>query len=195
MNYGEIKSNIISLGFADEEDWNEYEELGYTYDCINRAVSFIGTDFPYIASYEFEIDDTDEGILYIDMEDVSGFLELEGSPAVFEKNGSETYKEFSDYRIEKDHTLVIDASNKGSYRVYYKSACNKIDRQTPMEFELQLPRKVHHLVPLLASYYLWLEDMPSQAQLYYNEYAQKAAEITSDSEKPKCRIATEWRGI
>ena len=40
MNYGEIKQNIISLGFAEDADYEEYEELGYTYDAINRAISF-----------------------------------------------------------------------------------------------------------------------------------------------------------
>ena len=84
MNYGEIKQNIISLGFAEESDYQEYEDLGYTYDAINRAISQLNDKFPYLDKYEFEIDDDDTGIVYADIGSQTGFLELADMPVLIE---------------------------------------------------------------------------------------------------------------
>ena len=38
MNLSEIKQNLISLGFGEESDIEEYDALGYVNDSINRAI-------------------------------------------------------------------------------------------------------------------------------------------------------------
>lgn len=196
MNYGEIKHNLISLGFAEESDYEEYEELGYTYDAINLAIRELNDKFPYLAKYEFEIDDTDEGILYVDMEDRDGFLELADTPVLFERNGKETYTKFGDYQIEMGHTLVINADeNKGSFRVYYNKACTTIYSATEDTFVPELPLKVHHLIPLLAAYYLWMDDDVAKASAYYNMYELEKAEVEQKENAPRMRVVTEWRGM
>lgn len=196
MNYGEIKHNLISLGFAEESDYEEYEELGYTYDAINRAIRELNDKFPHLAKYEFEIDDTDEGILYVDMEDRDGFLELADTPVLFEKNGKETYTKFGDYQIEMGHTLVINADeNKGSFRVYYNKACTTIDSATEDTFVPELPLKVHHMIPLLAAYYLWMDDDVAKASAYYNMYELEKADVEQKENAPRMRVVTEWRGM
>ena len=155
MNWGEIKQNLISLGFAEESDLEEYNVLGYTYDAVNRAISFLNSEFPYIAKYEFELDETDTGVLYIDMTDREGFLDLIDTPVMFEADGQEIYRKFGDYLIEMGHTIVMKADDyNGSFRVYYNKQCTKIDAETPDTFVPELPLKAHHLIPLLASYYL-----------------------------------------
>lgn len=196
MNYGEIKHNLISLGFAEESDYEEYEELGYTYDAINLAIREINSTFPQVAKYEFEIDDTDEGILYVDMTDRDGFLELAETPVLFERNDKETYTKFGDYQIEMGHTLVINADeNKGSFRVYFNKACTTIDADTEDSFVPELPLKVHHLIPLLAAYYLWLDDDVAKASGYYNMYELEKAQVEQKENAPRMRVATEWRGF
>ena len=193
MNYGEIKQNLISLGFAEESDLEEYEELGYTYDAINRAISTIGNNFPYIAKYEFELDDTDEGILYVDMSDRDGFLELVETPVMFEANDQEIYRKFGDYQIEMGHTIVIKADDySGSFRIYYSKQCTQVDENTPDTFVPELPLKVHHLIPLLAAYYLWLDDDVAKATTYYNMYEQEAAAVMAKETSPRMRVVTEW---
>ena len=193
MNYGEIKQNLISLGFAEESDLEEYNELGYTYDAINRAISFLGGNFPYIAKYEFELDDTDEGILYIDMSDRDGFLELVETPVMFEANGQEIYRKFGDYQIEMGHTVVIKADDyNGSFRIYYSKQCTQVDENTTDDFVPELPLKVHHLIPLLASYYLWLDDDVAKATTYYNMFEQEAAVVMAKETSPRMRVVTEW---
>lgn len=197
MNYGEIKQNIISLGFAEESDYEEFEDLGYTYDSINRALDQIGVIFPYIAKYEFEIDDTDEGLLYIDMTDRDGFLELSETPILFEKNGTETFTPFSDYEIEMDHTIVINAdANKGSFRIYYTKECTRFSSATADTAVPELPLKCHHLIPLLASYYLWLDDDERKATQYYNMYESELGMVLQKSRQPRIKvIPNKWGDI
>lgn len=196
MNYGEIKHNLISLGFAEESDYEEYEELGYTYDAINRAISIIGNDFPYLAKYEFELDDTDEGVLYVDMSDREGFLDLSDTPVRFEADGQEIYRKFGDYQIEMGHTIVMKADDYvGSFRIYYKKQCTQVDSNTPNSFVPELPQKCHHLIPPLAAYYLWLDDDVAKASAYYNMYESEAATVTAKDKEPKARIINDWGDI
>ena len=193
MNYGEIKQNIISLGFAEESDYTEYEDLGYTFDSINRAIAQINYQFPYNAKYEFEIDDTDTGLVYIDMTDRSGFIELGETPVLYEKNGTDMFKRFGDYQVEMEHTLVIDADkNKGSFRVYYVKECTQVNKDTPDTFVPEIPLKVHHLIPLLASYYLWLDDDAPKATQYYNMYETELSIALAKANKPRMRVVTDW---
>lgn len=197
MNYGEIKHNLISLGFAEESDYTEYEDLGYTYDAINRAISHLNNQFPYIDTYEFEIDDTDEGTFVVDMADRDGFLELaKDSPVLIEENGKEVFEPFGDYLLKMERVLHINADeNKGTFRVYYAKLCAQIDENTPDTFVPELPLKVHHLIPLLAAYYLWLDDDAAKATQYYNMYEGEYTLIMQKENAPRMRVATKWRGI
>ena len=198
MNYLQIKQNIISLGFAEESDYEEFEDLGYTYDAINRAISQIGIQFPYISRYQFDIDDTDEGLLYVDMTDRPGFLEFAETPVLYEKDDKEMFAQFSDYQIEMGNTLVIDAdNNKGSFRVYYNRECTQIDSETPDEFVPELPLKAHHLIPIFASYYLWLDDDPVKAAQYYNMYETETSLVLQKDNQPRMRVVPDgmWGDI
>jgi len=198
MNYGEIKQNLISLGFAEESDYEEFEELGYTYDCINLAISMIGSQFPFVDKYEFELDNTDEGILYIDMEDRGNFLDFAETPVLFEKDGEEMFKKFSDFQIEMGHTVVINADEyKGAFRIYYNALCTQINSETEDTFVPELPLKVHHLIPLLAAYYLWLDDDAAKAAQYYNMYETEFGLSVQKENTPRMRVVTdrEWGGI
>lgn len=193
MDLSGIRQNLISLGFAEESDYEEFKELGYTYDCINRAIATIQSIFPQIAKYEFELDDSDTGILYIDMTDRPGFLSLAETPVLFEVNGSEVFRKFGDYQVEMGHTIVMNAdAYAGSFRIYYNKACTEIDSTTPDSFEPELPKKVHHLIPLLAAYYLWLDDDERKAVQYYNNYETELSQIIQNENMPKMRVVTEW---
>ena len=193
MNLSEIRHNLISLGFAEGSDYYEFEGLGYTYDCINRAIATIQSIFPQIAKYEFELDDSDTGTIYIDMTDRPGFLSLAETPVLFEVNGSEVFRKFGDYQVEMGHTIVMNAdAYAGSFRIYYNKACTEIDSTTPDSFVPELPKKVHHLIPLLAAYYLWLDDDERKAVQYYNNYESELSQIIQNENMPKMRVVTEW---
>ena len=197
MNYGEIKHNIISFGFADQSDYDEYEALGYTYDAINQAIMQLNEQFPYIDTFEFEIDETDEGPYEIDMGARDGFLELaKDTPVVIEVNGKDVFKPFGAYEVKKDRILHINADeNKGTFRVYYNRACTTINAETADTFTPELPLKAHRLIPYLASYLLWQDDDPTKAAQYYNSYEIGKNEIVQKENAPRMRVNTDWRGI
>lgn len=190
MNYAEIKQNIISLGFAEETDYEEFEELGYTFDSINRAIAQIANYFPYIKTYDFDIDDTDEGILYIDMASIdSGFLSFDESPVLIEKDGESVYKKYGDYEIAMDRTIVLDADKaKGSFRIYYNALPTRVNNDTPDTFVPELPIAAHELIPLLASYYLWLDDEYDKALLYKQEFESMLANIMQKQKRPRATV-------
>lgn len=194
MNYAEIKQNLISKGFAEESDYEELEELGYTFTAINDAISIIQSLFPQIATYEFDIDESDTGILAIDMADRKGFLRLaEDVPVLFEADGQEVFRAFTDYIVKMRRIINIKMDDyAGSFRVYYEKACTKIDADTPDNFIPELPEEVHHLIPHLAAYYLWLDDDERKAIMYKNDYEEALAIIQQRENKPRMRVNTDW---
>lgn len=196
MNYAEIKQNIISLGFAEESDYEEFEELGYTYDSINRAITQIGNHFPFQKTYQFDVDDTDEGILFFDMTLVDpNFLSFGDTPVMYERDGQAYWKKFSDYDVETETTLVINADDtKGSFRIYYNALCTQINQDTADTFVPELPLKAHHLIPLLASYYLWLDDEYDKAMLYKQDYETALSLALQTQKKTKAIVYpdSEW---
>ena len=194
MNYGELKHNLISKGFAEQSDLDEYEELGYLYDAINDAVDEVSVLFPLLAKYEFDIDEDETDYVYIDMTDIEGFLGFAETPVLYEKDGTETFVKFSDYEIEMDTTLVINPSgNAGSYRVYYEKECTKVDQNTPDTFQFEIPLKAHKLITPLSAYYLWLDDDERKATQYYNLYEQTRSTVLTKEKAPRARIIPDKR--
>lgn len=190
MNYEQLKRELINLGFADEAELEEFGTI--VTDAINRAITEINlTVAPIIGTYEIEQDGTEEDILYYDMPSLTkrngvvNFLEFADTPV---KIGTDVYRKFSDYEIENDDTLVIDGRIIGTFKVFYKKAHTPITEETPDDTELELPLKAHILVPLLAAYYVWIEDEKTKAVDYYNQYEKLSQHILSESRKPRMTI-------
>lgn len=60
---------------------------------------------------------------------------------------------------------------------------------TEDEYELQLPDKVVFLVPLLASYYIWLDDDERKAVMYRNEYDELKDQILTEAlTATRCKV-------
>ncbi len=109
-----------------------------------------------------------------------------------------TYKELKqnirELGFEEDATMaeytdiVIKACNRAISTIYHTvlSRCEAyfkfldpewempekdvLTADTPDEYELKLPDKLVFLTPLLASYYVWLDDDERKAVMYRNEY-------------------------
>lgn len=192
MLYQEVIDNIKNLGFADDDEMEEFAESGLLYDAINRAITEINLNItPIYQTYEFEIGESDTGYLYINMSDVDDmFLDFANTPVLYERDGADYYQKFSDFQTETENTIVINADeNKGSFRVFYKAAHTPLTGDDERLAEtVPLPLKVHHLVPLLAAYYVWQEDEPAKAAQYYNMYEQRSAEVTNEAAKIRVRI-------
>lgn len=197
MTYQELVNNIRDLGFSDDSEVLEFGDL--VPNNINRAITEINLEVaPIIERYEFEITEEEEGYLYITMPDIDeNFLDFADTPVLYsvvsKNEETPTYKRFNDYEVEANDTIVINVDELDigkdevlNIRVFYKVAHENYDG-TQGDQEIPLPKKTHHLVPLLASYYIWLEDEPVKAAQYYNLYEQKKGDLTVNA-KPRMRV-------
>lgn len=199
MTYQELINEIRDLGFSDDSEIEEFAEAGLLYSAINRAITRINLElYPIIEKYEFDISDNDTGYLYITMTDIDDlFLDFADMPVLFERDGANFYTKFGDYEIEADNTLVINADkNKGSFRVFYKVAHDTFTGKTSqLKEDLPLQLKVHHLVPLLASYYVWNEDEPTKAAQYLNLFESEKAELKEQALARKFKVRVVSGGL
>ena len=199
MTYQELINEIRDLGFSDDSEIEEFAEAGLLYSAINRAITRINLElYPIIEKYEFDISDDDTGYLYITMTDIDDlFLDFADTPVLFERDGADFYTKFADYEIEADNTLVINADkNKGSCRVFYKVAHDTFTGKTSqLKEDLPLQLKVHHLVPLLASYYVWNEDEPTKAAQYLNLFESEKAELKEQALARKFKVRVVSGGL
>ena len=199
MTYQELINEIRDLGFSDDSEIEEFAEAGLLFSAINRAITRINLElYPIIEKYEFDISDDDTGYLYITMTDIDDlFLDFADTPVLFERDGADFYTKFADYEIEADNTLVINADkNKGSFRVFYKVAHDTFTGKTAqLKEDLPLQLKVHHLVPLLASYYVWNEDEPTKAAQYLNLFESEKAELKEQALARKFKVRVVSGGL
>ena len=182
MNYGELKTELISLGFSDESELDEFGVIVPL--ALNRAITEINlTIAPIIGTYEFT--QTGEGsvLLYYDMEELTRedgdvvFLSFADTPVMV---GDGVYRRYNDFEIEQDRILVMDGSVSGNFKVFYKKAHTPFTIDTDDLEDIPLPLKAHILVPLLTAYYVWLEDEKTKAVDYYNQYEKLAQNILND---------------
>ena len=199
MTYQELINEIRDLGFSDDSEIEEFAEAGLLYSAINRAITRINLElYPILEKYEFDISDNDTGYIYITMTDIDDlFLDFADMPVLFERDGANFYTKFGDYEIESDNTLVINADkNKGSFRVFYKVAHDTFTGKTSqLKEDLPLQLKVHHLVPLLASYYVWNEDEPTKAAQYLNLFESEKAELKEQALARKFKVRVVSGGL
>lgn len=190
MNYGQLKNEIRDLGFSEDVEITEFGEI--VPHSINRAITEINlTVCPITETYLIEQDGNEADLLYYDMEELTKennvvkFLEFTDTPVMY---GTGVYRKFSDYEIEQEKILIIDGSTAGKFKVFYKKAHDPFGIDSEDSVELPLPLKAHHLVPLLASYYIWLEDEKAKAVDYYNQYEKLSQKLTEGRTDNRIRI-------
>lgn len=198
MNYGELRQNLISKGFAEESDLEEFDDLGYTYDAINQALDEISDYFPVEAEFDFDIDETDTGIMKIDMADRKGFVALaDDAPVWFEKDGEEIWREFTEYDIKKNREIRIKMDDyEGSFRIYYLKEPTHVSNSTELTYTFDIPLIAHKLIPLLTAYYLWLDDDERKAIMYKNDFQDALSVALQKTRKPRAEVKVgKWGDI
>ena len=189
MNYGELKTNIKALAFEDDDTIVEYEENDVIPTAINRSITILAdTVMPIVKSYEISLDGDDTDYLFYDMSVLTDdFLAFDAHPVRIDDGN--VYKPFGDYNIEGNDTLVLPGNVNATVKVFYKASHTPYVPGTGMdEVELPLKRRIHHLVPLLAAYYVWLDDDPTKAAQYFNQYETASAAVINSAEQPRARI-------
>lgn len=190
MNYQDVINNIRDLGFSDDDEMEEFGDL--VPNSINRAITIISLHSdPIIERYDLEITDDDSGYLFVTMPDVDDmFMRFSDTPVLIEKDGKGVYERFNDYELEANDTVVINADKyKGTFRICYVADHEPFTgANSELGDDIPLPRKAHHLVPLLAAYYVWMEDEPTKAAQYYNLYEQENEKMKADDSSKNIRV-------
>lgn len=96
------------------------------------------------------------------------------------KNTDKRFVEFADNGVTGTLNYKIDGSKIAfknddfSYHVRYKVVPKLVTITTPEDEEVELDTDTHTLIPLLASFYIWLDDDERKATMYFNDYESKA---------------------
>lgn len=180
MNLGELITEVRDLGFEEDETLEEESYRAILVTAANRALKDIAVTIPVVKRYEFEQDGTETGVKRYDMieltaeDGVKKFFDFDEVPV----RESDSYDRFNDFEIEEGHIMVMDASLKGKFSVFYKLAPTKLTTGSLDSQELDINLKAEHLLPLLVSYYVWLDDDVTKAQEYKTNYEMGKAELS-----------------
>lgn len=74
--------------------------------------------------------------------------------------------------------LTLPATTDADIVITYRRKPHEISPFTPNE-EIDIPRHLEHLLPLLTASYLWLDDSPDKAQYYMELYRIEASKVKS----------------
>lgn len=192
MTYQEVINEIRDLGFSDDDEMEEFGEL--VPNSINRAITEIAVNVaaetPHMGEYDFTIEQEDAGLIYIDMGEQEDFLSFAATPILYKNPTANYYSKFTDYEVMNENNVILDADTyKGDFRILYKMAHERFTgEESQLSEDVPLPLKYHFLVPLIAAYYVWLEDEPAKAAQYYNMYETGKTTIQAEMNRPKMRV-------
>lgn len=190
MNWGTLKDEIRNLGFEEDESITEYESI--VISAANRSIEEMALNvLPILGTYTIVQDGTESDLKRYD------FLELtaeDGTPKFYgfseELPVLDNGERFNDFEVEGRHVLALDGALRVSLTVYYNRIPTMITPQTKNSFEIELDLMLHSMLPLLCSYYVWLDDDERKASYYFNRYEQMKDLVVSKN----TRIVAEIRG-
>lgn len=191
MNYGQVVEQIRDLGFADDNEIEEFDAI--VPNAINRAITEISMNYAPIISYIDITQNYDDEELY-EYVMPDDFMKFADTP-VKRQLGEGIYQRFNDFEIEAENTIIMSGQHVGTYRVFYVADHEPFTVDTSKGSEIPLPLKAHYLLPLLASYYIWLDDDQTKAEMYYQRFQMELQNAKMESEKPRARIRADWGGF
>lgn len=164
MTYADLKKEIQSLGFSDEDSMEEYKDIIIT--AVNRSMNLINTTVrPIIATKTIEL--ADNKYTTVDMSETEDFVDFYGKPKI---SREDRILYLSDYFIEENKKITLRGSEGDIVRIYYKKNPTPITADTADTFEIELDEIVQPLISLLAGFFIWLDDEPTKATMYQNMY-------------------------
>lgn len=160
--WGEIKGEILRLGFENEDVFEKHKERFF--EAVNRASAVIAcTVSPNIETCEIKKEEFESTFLFNIKERVESFYEY-FTPAC-------TYSESqtpAPCRILPDKRLYTDAGE--NITVWYTRLPKRVDANTADSEVIDLKYTAALLLPLLACFYIWQEDDERKAVIYRNDY-------------------------
>ncbi len=165
--WGELKKEILTLGFEKEYNYSRFEDS--VLPAVNRAMVMIcATVRPIKRRLQVDQGQTTEYDMLALTNDFMGlFLPVK------ERGTDESVPS----RSMTNSSVVIEG--KGAFDIYYSAKPEKITTATPDGFVLPLDADVAELLPLLAAYFIWLDDDERKAVMYWNNYEDLKMQILS----------------
>lgn len=171
--WGELKKDILSLGFEKDATYEKYEQIIIT--ATNRAMTLIcATVRPIKKVLQVEQAETTEHNIPEMVNDYMGlFLPVKNSGTMDSAPSFET----------TSGKVMIHGS--GKFDIYYSAQPQKIDSGTAHTYTIPMDSDVVELLPLLAAYFIWLDDDERKAVMYWNNYEDLKMQILSMENKAK----------
>lgn len=185
LTLGALKNEIMNLAFEEKQSITEYNDI--IINAINRAISIITTEVrPILDSYIVSSSDPAKSV------NSFNFRELT------KQEGEVTFVGFAEvpiyddvrYVVHNNDTIVIMNSNPFEYEVFYKKAFERVKSETGDAFVIRIDSDVEILLPLLASYYIWLDDDERKAVMYYNDYENRKNGIIHNNSGAIARVVS-----
>ncbi len=179
MTFKELKNEILSLGFETNESYAEDENILLT--AINRSINAISFEYkPFLKSLDFEVLEK-SGAINLKKSDAD-YLRLEKiyKTTKYQKNSDgyevlDKSEEYKDYTQLLNNTIIV--YSKGLYTFVYQIVPIQVNTNTEDDFVFDFDVAVKMLLPLLAAFYLYRDDDPTKADIYYNDYELKLSKL------------------
>lgn len=174
MTLSEFREQIRDLGFEDNAIFTEYVDV--IINALNRSLDIINTTVkPIVGKVEIIQDGTNTGVTRYDLTELcSDYESLYGMPTRVYNN---QYYSFNNYTLEQNKIILMDASLAGTFTFFYTKILPDITRSTADDYVIPIDHEVEQLLPLLAAYYIWLDDDERKAVMYYNQFDSMKNEI------------------
>lgn len=155
--WAEIKSEIINTGF---ETSTAYEKnKSRIIEAVNRAVLDISGFIPINAVYTVSQEENTMYDLPALIPDMLNFADKVYKAGTLDP---------APWNLATLERILIEGS--GDFDIYYHKKPNIVDETSADDFTFGLHPEAMNLVPLLASFYVWLDDDAQKATMYQNMY-------------------------
>lgn len=176
MKLGELKSEIMTLGFEEAATMSDGEYSLIVANGINRAMQQIALEVaPATSEFEFVCDENSVcsgGYVVFDISLIPEYEEGNylGVSSVMFVSDNETV--FEAAFKELTGRLYLEYQGNGTFYIKYKRRPHLISASSEYDTEIDMPASSVLMIAPLAAYYIWLDDDAVKASMYRNDYEQ-----------------------
>lgn len=176
MKLGELKSEIMTLGFEEAATMSDGEYSLIVANGINRAMQQIALEvMPVISEFEFVCDEDSArsgGYVVFNTSIIPEYEEGNylGALSVMFTDGNETI--FETAFKEESGRIYLEDQGSGTFYIKYMRRPHLISASSEDDTEIDMPASAVLMIAPLAAYYIWLDDDAVKASMYRNDYEQ-----------------------
>jgi len=176
MRLGELKNEIMTLGFEEAATMSDSEYSVIVANGINRAIQQIALEvLPVTSEFEFVFDENSAhlgGYVVFDTVKIPEYEEgnyLGVQNVMFMGDGETVFE--SPFK-EASGRIYLEDQGYGTFYIEYKRRPNLVSASSEDDTLIDMPAPVVFMLAPLAAYYIWLDDDAVKASMYRNDYEQ-----------------------